>query len=129
MPLVNTLEEPFAPTSKIGLVWRVASALRVVPSPFVSSSSFLNVYNAWLHVLNSTLMLPLLSNKVSEDNVILHGLFLHNRGMAQGIFSWRGNYFVPTKSDFNQFSNKNKGSFASPFLINLNFFFHQLNKQ
>ncbi|XP_050721570.1 uncharacterized protein LOC127001253 isoform X3 [Eriocheir sinensis] len=66
VPLLNTLEEPFAPTGKVALVWQVAAALRVDPSPFVSSASFLNVYHAWLHVLTSTFMLPVHSNKVQE---------------------------------------------------------------
>lgn len=64
IPLLNTLEEPFTPASKIALVWQVVAALRVVPSPSVSTASFLNVYNAWLHVLTSTLMLPLHSSQV-----------------------------------------------------------------
>lgn len=74
VPLLNTLEEPFAPTSKVALMWQVAATLRVVPSPFVSSASFLNVYNAWLHVLTSTLMLPVHSSKVVA-NMILHVLY------------------------------------------------------
>lgn len=74
VPLLNTLEEPFAPTGKVALIWQVAAALRVDPSPFVSSASFLNVFHAWLHVLTSTFMLPVHSNKVVA-NIILHVLY------------------------------------------------------
>ncbi|XP_063870908.1 dynein axonemal heavy chain 10-like isoform X4 [Scylla paramamosain] len=67
MPLLSPLEEPFIPASKTALVWQVVAMLRVIPLPSVSSASFLNVFNAWLHVLTSILMLPLLSSQVRED--------------------------------------------------------------
>ncbi|XP_045101948.1 dynein-1-alpha heavy chain, flagellar inner arm I1 complex-like isoform X2 [Portunus trituberculatus] len=66
MPLLSPLEEPFIPSSKTALVWQVVAALRIIPLPSVSSASFLNMFNAWLHVLISTLMLPLHSYQVQE---------------------------------------------------------------
>lgn len=90
VPLLNTLEEPFAPTGKIALVWQVAAALRVDPSPFVSSASFLNVYNAWLHVLTSTLILPVHSNKVMA-NTVSHVLLFQQQHHAKGP---QKDYFV-----------------------------------